>query len=130
MITNVITQVAGQQQPSAVTSVVKCDRPGCTNEASYNAIDKAAIEEVKKNNPWLASVRVVKTQDGREFLYCGDICEIEQIKSGVHNPPEQKRIIDNATPAAVTAAKAAADAARQSDINLKTGTGGPVLVQG
>jgi|SRR5579859_6593134 len=130
MITNIITQVVGQERPSAATSIVKCDRPGCTNEASYNAMDKVAVEEIKKNNLWLASIRFVKTQDGREFLYCGDICEIEQIKSGVHNPPEQKRIIDNATPAAVKAAAAAADAARQSDANLKTGTGGPVLVQG
>jgi hypothetical protein len=130
MITNVITQVAGQQQPTAVTSVVKCDRPGCTSEVSYDALSKVAVDEVRKNNPWIASIRTIRTQDGREFLYCGDVCEIEQIKSGVHNPPEQKRIIENATPAAVTAAKAAADAARQSDINLKTGAGGPVLVQG
>ena len=130
MITNIITQVAGQQQPSAVKSIVKCDRLGCPNVVEYDALNKALIDDVKTNNPWLVTVRIVKTQDGREFLYCGDICEIEQIKNGVHSPPEQKRIIDNASSAAVKAAAAAADAARQSDINLKSGTGGPVLVQG
>lgn len=130
MITNVITQVVGQEQPSAVTSIVKCDRPGCPSEAKYNALDKESVAAVKRDNPWIQSIRTVTAQDGRRFLYCGDICEIEQIKSGVHNPPEQKRIIDAGSDAAVQAAKAAADAARQSDINLKSGTGGPVLVRG
>ena len=130
MITNVITQVVGQQQPSAVVSIVKCDRPGCTNEAKYNALDKEAVATVKKDNPWIQSVRIVKAQDGREFLYCSDICEIEQIKLGVHNPPEQKRIIEAGSSAAVAAAAAAADAARKSDENLKAGSGGPILVKG
>ena len=130
MITNVVTQVVGQQQPSAVTLIIKCDRPGCPNEISYDALNKVVVEEVRKNNPWLVAIRITKTSDNREFLYCSDVCEIEQIKSGVHNPPEQKRIIDAASPAAVKAAAAAADAARQSDVNLKSGTGGPVVVQG
>lgn len=130
MITNVITQVVGQQQPSAVLSIVKCDRPGCPSEAKYDALNKEAVSTVKVENPWIQSIRIVKAQDGREFLYCSDICEIEQIKSGVHNPPEQKRIIEASSPAAVAAAKAAADASRASDQNLKAGTGGPILVKG
>lgn len=130
MITNVITQVVGQQQPSAVVSIVKCDRPGCPSEAKYDALNKESVATVKVENPWIQSIRIVKAQDGREFLYCSDICEIEQIKLGVHNPPEQKRIIEAGSTAAVQAAAAAADAARQSDINLKAGTGGPVLVKG
>lgn len=130
MITNVITQVVGQQQPSAVISIVKCDRPGCPSEAKYDALNKESVATVKVENPWIQSIRIVKAQDGREFLYCSDICEIEQIKTGVHNPPEQKRIIEAGSQAAVQAAAAAADAARQSDVNLKAGTGGPVLVKG
>ena len=127
MITNVITQVAGQQNPSSVTTIVKCDLSGCTNSVSF---DENSKQKTLADTPWLRTYRTVQTGDGRFIGYCGDVHEIEGIKGGQHNLPEPKKIIEAANPAAVAAAAQAAEAARNSDTNLKSGTGGPVLVQG
>jgi hypothetical protein len=49
-------------------------------------------------------------------------------KSGQHNVPLPKKIIEAANEAAVKQAAAAAAAAKASDEALKSGTGGPVIV--
>lgn len=112
---------------------VKCDNPGCDKSITFEHTQVVATLQ-DPANAWTKSVRIVKLLFGGEqaptFSYCSDVCEIEGIKTGKHNPPEQKKIIEAANPAAVMAAARAAELAKSSDANLKSGRGGPVLVQG
>jgi hypothetical protein len=62
------------------------------------------------------------------LVYCSDVCEIAGAKSGTHNLPVPKKIIEAANPAALAQATAAAAAARASDEALKSGSGGSVIV--
>jgi hypothetical protein len=106
-----------------------CNNLECNKSITF---DRAEEKQTFDNpaNIWLKSIRLIQTVDQRSFLYCSDVCEIMGTKSGQHNLPEPKKIIEDANPAAVQAAAAAADAAVKSNENLKTGTGGPVIVQG
>lgn len=108
---------------------IKCDGPECTKSITFNRADEKVVFE-NPANLWLKSIRLVQTIDQRSFVYHDDVCEIMATKSGVHNLPEPKKIIEAANPAAVKAAAEAAAAAVASDENLKKGTGGPVLVTG
>lgn len=109
---------------------LKCDNEECNKEIEF-----VLTEEVVRTtyadpaNSWLLAGRVVGTGDGRQLFYCSDICEILGAKSGSHNRPAQKQIIEDANPAAIKAAVAAAEAKAASDKNLKEGSGGPVLVK-
>lgn len=90
MITNLVTQVVGQPQPQKIIQTVKCDEAECGHVATFDLKDtKKALEDF----PWLRTVRVIKTGDGREFLYCEDECEIKAVSKGVHNTLEPKRIV-------------------------------------
>lgn len=115
----------------AITHVetIKCDGPECNKVVSYPTDQQAATFQ-NPANVWLKSLRMVQTLDQRKFSYCSDVCEIMAAKSGQHNPPQPKAIIENATAADVNAAAAAADAAAESDKNLKSGGGGNVIVAG
>lgn len=118
MITNIITQVAGQQQPVAVTTIVKCELPECPNTATFDVStkDKAMID-----NPWLRTYRTVQTGDGRTFGYCGDACELAGVASGKHNIPEPKRIIDTANAGAVAAVAQQVAAAKAAEQAIREG---------
>jgi len=118
MITNIITQVAGQQQPVAVTTIVKCEREGCENDISF---DQSTKEKTLNDNPWLRSYRTIQTGDGRSIGYCSDICEIKGVESGKHNIPEAPKIIPQANPAAVALAAKAAELQRRGDQALRDG---------
>jgi hypothetical protein len=125
MITNVITQVVGQQQPTAVTTIVKCDYPECPNSASFDAsTQKQAIADT----PWLRTYRTIQTADSRSFGYCGDHCELKGVASGQHNMPEPKKIIETGNDAAVAAAAQQAAAAKVSEQALREGTGGKIQI--
>ena len=124
MITNIITQVAGQQQPSAVTLIVKCDLPECQKTATF---DNATKAQAMVDNPWLNSYRTVQTGDGRSFGYCSDGCEVKGAATGKHNPPEAKRIIDTGNAAAVAVAAEAAAHAKAADAAIRAGQ--PTKVQ-
>jgi hypothetical protein len=126
-IVNVITQIAGEEQPRQVMQTISCDRPGCGNTVTF---DTRLGKEAVAANPWLNTIRIVRTPDKREYLLCSDVCEIENIKSGAHNKQEPKQIITDGSAQAVAAAAQAAEAAKASDANLRSGSGGPVLVQG
>jgi len=108
---------------------IKCDGPDCGKEVTYNPAEEKAVFE-NPANVWLKSLRLVQTLDGRKFAYHDDVCEINGAKTGQHNLPEPKKIIEASNPAAIAAAYAAAEAAKTSDENLKRGSGGPVLVTG
>jgi hypothetical protein len=108
---------------------LKCDGPECNKSLSFDITQQKETFD-NPANAWLKAIRVVQTIDQREFVYCNDVCEIMGAKSGQHNLPQAKAIIDSANTAQIQAAAAAADAARKSTENLKTGQGGPVLVQG
>ena len=108
---------------------IKCDNSECNKQVSFN---QAEAKQTFDNpaNVWMKSLRIINTFDGRTFAYCSDVCEITGARSGQHNLPEPKKIIEASNPAAVAAAAQAAEAAKVSDANLKTGAGGPVLVTG
>jgi hypothetical protein len=105
---------------------IKCDnQPDCNKEITF---DRRQEKEVFEANPWLKSIRLVQTVDQRNLVYCSDVCEIAGAKSGTHNLPVPKKIIEAGNTALVNAAAAAAAAAKASDEALKSGSGGPVIV--
>lgn len=108
---------------------IKCDNDECNKSITF---DRTKEKETFDNpaNIWMKSLRLVQTLDQRNLAYCSDVCEIMGAKSGKHNLPEPKKIIENANAATVAAAAAAAEAAAQSDQNLKSGQGGKVIVEG
>ena len=125
MITNIITQVAGQQHPTAVTTIVSCDREGCTNSISF---DQTTKEKVLADNPWSRGYRTVQTGDGRSIGYCSDECEVKGAASGKHNIPEAPKIIQQASSAAVANAAKAAELQRNADQALRSGAGGSIQI--
>jgi hypothetical protein len=125
MITNIITQIAGQQEPASVTQVVKCDLPSCDKSITFDI--KNGREQALVDAPWLRTYRTVNTGDGRHIGYCGDICETKGIATGTHNIPEPKRIVAATDPATLAAAQAAAAQAKEVDKAIRTG--GNVTIQ-
>jgi precorrin-3B methylase len=124
MITNIITQVAGQQQPSSVTTIIKCDFEGCDKSVQF---DESTKQQALADNLWLRTYRTVQSGDGRSFGYCGDVCEVKGVESGVHNIPEPPKIVPG-NQAAIAAAAHAAAATRSGDANLRSGAGGKIQV--
>jgi len=106
---------------------IKCDNDECNKLITF---DRAKEKETFESpaNLWLKSLRLIQTVDQRQFVYCSDVCEIMGTKSGKHNLPEPKKIIEAANTAMVAAAAAAADAAAKSDENLKSGRGGQIVL--
>ena len=102
---------------------VTCNGPECQKSVTFEQNEKAQAETfAKEENAWLKSFRIVKTPDGRELGYCGDVCEANAIKTGAHNLPEPKRIIAGVANAAqVEQAAAAAKAAEAANTALRTG---------
>ena len=117
-ITNIITQVAGQQQPTAVTTIVKCDLPECLNTAAFDASTK---DKAMADNLWLRTYRTVQAGDGRNFGYCSDTCELAGVASGRHNMPEPKKIIDASNAGAIAIAAQQAAAAKAAEQAIREG---------
>ena len=104
---------------------IKCDNPECNKTITF---DRRQEKEIFNANPWLKATRLVQSVDQRQFVYCSDVCEIAGAKSGQHNLPTPKQIIEANNEAAVNQAAAIAAATKASDAALKTGSGGPVIV--
>jgi len=124
MITQIITQVAGQQQPTAVTTIVKCELEGCPNDISF---DLSTKEKALNDNPWLRGYRTVQTGDSRNIGYCSDLCEVKGVETGKHNIPEPAKIVPAGNPAAIAAAANAAANARAQEAAIRSGQ--PAKVQ-
>jgi len=125
VITNVITQVVGEQQPTAITTIVKCDLTECSKSVSF---DSTKQQQALVDSPWLRTYRTVQAADGRKFGYCGDQCELKGTASGQHNMPEPKKIIETGNAAAVAVAAQQAAAAKVSEQALRDGTGGKIQI--
>lgn len=101
---------------------VTCNGTGCDKTVTFNQKDS---QNVVNDNPWLQSVRVIQTADGRNLCYCSDVCEVNNVSSGAHNPPQAKKIIEMPTAgsdAVVRAAALAAAQAEEATRALKAGT--------
>lgn len=97
-----------------------CDAPECGKAITFAATPedhKVAVVE----NPWLTSMRYIKTASGKDLSYCSDECEIKAVATGAHNPVEPKRIIDTANQAQINLAAEAAKRAANATAALKTG---------
>lgn len=99
---------------------IACDAAGCDKQLLFDRKDEKATFE-NPDNVWMKSVRVVQSADGRNLLYCSDICEVKGAGTGNHNIPEQPKIVSTANPAAIAAAAQAAAAARQADDAIRNG---------
>jgi len=101
---------------------ITCDSPECQHTVTF-AQNEAAQAEAVHDNPWMSTLRFINVPDNRKFGYCSDTCEAEGIKTGQHNPIEQKKIEAVGTPGQIHLAAKAAEAARQATEALKTGQG-------
>ena len=104
---------------------IKCDNVDCKNDITF---DPRLEKETFEANPWMKGLRIVQTVDQRVFSYCSDVCEIVGVKTGQHNLPVPKKIIEATGPGALQAATQQAQAQASSDKALKSGSGGQVLV--
>jgi len=107
---------------------VTCNGAGCKNTVTF---EPKNAPDVAKEQVWLKSLRIVQA-NGQNFCYCSDQCELTGIESGLHNPPEEKKIVAVPTGAqattAIQAAAAAAKAAEASTRALKSGEGGQIQI--
>jgi hypothetical protein len=104
---------------------ISCDGPGCAKQIIYDRKTEKETFELAEN-VWLRATRVTQTADGRNLVYCSDVCEVKAIGTGVHNILEQPKIAVG-NPAAIAAAAQAAANARQTNEAIKTGQ--PAKVQ-
>ena len=110
---------------SAIRSIT-CDAPDCPSAVLYDRKDEKATFELPENN-WLKTTRVTQTADGRNLVYCSDVCEVKGVGSGKHNIPEPQKIVAASNPAAIAAAAAAAAHARNAEQAIRQGK--PTKVQ-
>jgi hypothetical protein len=101
---------------------ISCDGAGCGKSVTF-ARTKEDQQQAQKDSPWMVHTRHVRTPDGREISYCSDECEIKAAGTGIHNIPEQKRIVPDANQAQVNLAAEAAKRAAQATAALKAGQG-------
>ena len=107
---------------------IKCDGGSdCTKTITFNVAEGKEVAS-QAGNEWMKAIRLVQTPDGRVLVYCSDVCEISGTRTGQHNIPVAKKIIEAGNPAAIAAAAQAAEAAKVSDANLKSGSGGQVVL--
>lgn len=110
-----------------VVRTIKCEVEGCPNEVIFDRKEEQQVF-AKPENAWMKGIRLVQTADGRNIAYCSDNCEIEGIKTGKHNLPEPKRIIEAGNSAAVQAAAQANANAKAAEQMVREGTGGKLEV--
>lgn len=121
MISHITTQAFGQQHPSSKIQIVQCEQ--CQKTSSAEMVGEGALEKAIAADPWLRTYRTISTGDGRVFGYCSDICNIEAIKTGVHNMPEEKKVDTNATPGNIAALAQKAKEAKLAEAALRSGAG-------
>lgn len=110
----------------SVIRTIACDGPGCDKQVLFDRKDEKTEFE-KPENVWLKTTRVVQSADGRNIVYCSDICEVKGTGTGKHNIPEPPKIVAAANPAAIAAAAQAAANARQTEQAIRNGQ--PTKVQ-
>ena len=112
----------------ATFRTMTCNGVGCKNTVTFDTKD---AEQTFKGTPWLRSFRIVAAQ-GRNFFYCNDVCELSGVEAGVHNPPEEKKIVElpsvGSATTAIQQAAAAARAAEESTRKIKSGEGGQIQI--
>lgn len=99
---------------------ITCDGPGCSKTVLYDRKDEKATFELPENI-WLRATRVTQTADGRNLVFCGDVCEVKSVETGKHNIAEPPKIVTASNPAAIAAAAQAAANARQTDAAIRDG---------
>ena len=92
----------------------------CGKQITFDVSKNKEVAEAA-GNEWLKTLRYVQTVDQRLLAYCSDVCEVEGIKTGLHNMPQKKLIESGATPAQVAQAAAQAKAAELASAALKSG---------
>src|SRR5713226_9538912 len=70
---------------SAIRTIT-CDG-GCGKKVMFDRKDEQTTFQ-NHENAWLKGARVVQSFDGRNFLYCGDECDLKGVSSGKHNIPQ------------------------------------------
>lgn len=90
---------------------IQCDGPECTKQVMYDRKDEKATFELPENS-WLKTTRVTQTADGRNLVYCSDVCEVKGTGTGKHNIPEPPKIVTATNPAAIVAAAQASSASQ------------------
>ena len=107
---------------------VTCNGNTCTRTITF---EPKNAEQVAKDNPWLRNLRIVQAQ-GRNFAYCSSECECSGIETGLHDAPEEKKIVElpsaGSAAAAIQMAAAAARAAEESTRKIKSGEGGQIQI--
>jgi hypothetical protein len=99
---------------------ISCDGPECTKAVLYDRKDEKATFELPEN-VWLRSTRVTQTADGRNLVFCSDVCEVNSVGTGKHNIPEPAKLVTATNSAAVAVAAQAAAHARQTDQAIRAG---------
>jgi hypothetical protein len=105
---------------------ISCDGPKCTKAVLFDRKDEKATFELPENI-WLRATRVTQTADGRNKVYCSDVCEVEGVGTGTHNIPEAPKIVPTGNPAAIAALAQAAANAKAADAAIRAGE--PAKVQ-
>jgi hypothetical protein len=104
----------------SVIRTIACDAPECNKSVLF---DRKQEKETFENpeNVWLKSTRVVQSADGRNIVYCSDVCEVKGAGTGKHNIPEPPKIVTATNPAAIAAAAQAAAASKQAEQAIRDG---------
>lgn len=97
---------------------VTCD--GCGKTVTF---EKKNIAQAVDENPWMKTLRITQTAEGRNFAYHDDECEIKSVAEGNHNPAEQKRVSLETGANALEQAKANARAVHEATRAMKEGKG-------
>jgi hypothetical protein len=90
---------------------VTCDQ--CGQTVTFEQDQRGVPVDVINANPWLKTNRVVLA-NGKNFSYCNDLCEVEGIKAGNHNPVEAPKV-EVPTGSAKAQIQAAAAAAKERE---------------
>jgi len=105
---------------------ISCDGPECNKAVLFDRKDEKTTFELPEN-VWLRATRVTQTADGRNKVYCSDVCEVKGVGTGTHNIPEAPKVIPAGNAATIMAAAHAAAAAKNADAAIRAGE--PTKVQ-
>jgi len=100
----------------------------CNTCGKTVTFDPQNAKTLLEDNPWVKTVRIIQTLQGRNFAYDSDECELKAIEEGHHNPEEAKKVIAMPGAGAIAVAAAAAEAQERANKALKEGSG--VTLQG
>src|ERR1700726_4391293 len=69
---------------------ITCNGKNCDKTVTF---DQQFAKRVAEEHPWIRSIRIVQTAEGRNFVYHSDECELSGVASGDHNPEVKKSIV-------------------------------------